>query len=685
IAQKRDGNLTPLHTSTYTVPVKDVSAAKKDLKIEIRSTNGQSILHWSASEPIDGNPDFVSRAGTHLLSEIPDSPKTPTQALYMRGIALQKIGDLERAVKVYDEVLQRDPHYIPALLKEAWLRYQAGDFVQAEQLLVRAKDRDDAGPAVQYALGTVYRAEGRLNLAEDGFWAAVHYGGSPAPALVELGEIEIRKKHYLEAEKLLKRAVAYNPDDAFALADLSVAERLAGKLQDAAEASAKAVEKMPLLPYALAEQFENRHAGEPQANVSGASAYGSEIIMNSDPDNYLAVAAWYHSLGAWKSADAVLKAEARSLPTANASPIRSYYLASDARHEGKAPEAGRYALEAADSRSVAVFPNRLEDYSVLADALQVHPEDSQAKYEMGNFLFAHGRYEQAASLWSEAVSSGFNDSVLFRNLGVYEWHVKHDLQKAAEDYARAIQLSRHEYRLYPDLDEIYEQEGNMSARAELFRNAPSNVLAHDTVQARHIVFLMEQKQYNDALTELAGHTFTPWEGGMAMHSMFVFANLQSGKRELADRRPEQAEKYFRAAMLYPENLGTGEPSKPETAEQLYWLGNALEAEGQHDDAKAAWEHAAGQGKSHSGHCYLFPSLAEEKLGRQDGAKDMLQGCIQAAEQAGASATAIFHAGMAEQHSGNVERAREDFLRVLSIDPLYWQARISLNETGVGGA
>src|SRR6185312_13183841 len=165
IAQKRDVNLTPLHTSTYTVPVKDVSAAKKDLEVEVRSTNGQSMLHWSASDPIDGNPDFVARAGTQLLSEIPDSPKTPTQALYIRCLLLQKIGDLERAVKVYDEVLQRDPPYIPALLKKAWLRYQAGDFVQAEQLLVRAKVRDDADPALQYALGTVYRAQGRLNLA----------------------------------------------------------------------------------------------------------------------------------------------------------------------------------------------------------------------------------------------------------------------------------------------------------------------------------------------------------------------------------------------------------------------------------------------------------------------------------------------------------------------------------------
>ncbi|MGH9586446.1 MAG: DUF5107 domain-containing protein [Acidobacteriaceae bacterium] len=676
IAQKHGINLAPLHDFTYTFPVKDGNAAKKNLEVDVISASGKSILHWSAAEPLDGNPDFVPLAGKRIRTEIPDSPQTPTQALYMRGVLLQEMNNLQGAIKVYKEVLQRDPDYIPALLKEGWLQYQAGSFHEAEQLLIRAKNRDEDDPAVQYALGAIYRAEGRLNLAEDGFWTSIHHGGPPAPALVELGEIEIRRGRYLEAEKLLQRAIAYNPDDAFALADLSVAERQAGKPQDAAKSVAMALEKMPLLPYALAEQFEVNHSTGAQASVTSTAADGWKTIMNSDPENYLAVAAWYHSLGAWKSADDVLQAATTGLPAADISPMVSYYLASDARQQGNASEAERYARTAAASRSVAVFPNRLEDYSILLDALRSHPEDAQAKYEMGNFLFAHSRYKKAASLWREASSSGFNNSVLLRNLGVYDWRVQHDLPKAAEDYTRAIQISPHEYRLYPDLDEIYEQQDNASARAELFRNAPSDVLAQDTVQARRIVFLMEQAKYNDALAALASRTFTPWEGGMAMHSMFVFANLQSGKRKLADHQPAQAEKYFRAAMLYPENLGTGEPSNPDTAEQLYWLGNALEAQGRADDAKTAWKQATGR---QGGRCRLFPALALQKIGDNSTAKMLLGQCIEAAEQPDAHASVIYQAGIAEQHNGNAEQARKDFLRALSVEPLFWEARIALKQ------
>ena len=254
----RTVDLLPLHSESISVPVPDVDAVKHKLAIEVTSAAGERILDWSANEPVDGNPDFVARAGTPSQSEIPDSLQTPIQALYLRGVFLQKSGDLKGALEVYDEVLHRDPDYIPALLREAWYHYQAGSFAQAEQQIARAVHRDETNPEVQYVSGVVDRAEGRFDLAKDGFWTSIHYGGAPAPALVELGEIEIRVKNYSKAAELLRQAVSFNPGDAFALADLSVAERLAGNLEESAAAADKAVDEMPLLPYALAEQFERQ-------------------------------------------------------------------------------------------------------------------------------------------------------------------------------------------------------------------------------------------------------------------------------------------------------------------------------------------------------------------------------------------------------------------------------------------
>ena len=670
-------HLRPLHGEAYTVEVQDVGAAKRNFEVEITSATGQRMLHWSASEPLDGNPDFVPHAGTRMQSEIPDSTQTPTQALYLRGVFLQKVDNMQGALKVYEEVLQRDPGYIPALLSEAWYHYQAGDLVQAEHLVARATNRDETNPEAQYVSGVVYRAEGRLNLAKDGLWKSIHYGGSISPALVGLGEIEIRQKDYSKAVKLLEREVSSHPDDALALADLSVAERLSGEFKDALTAAERADAAMPLLPFALAERFEDQQSLAMKAPPKQVCGSDWKEIMGSDPQNYLAVAAWYHSLGAWRSADLILKVAEADRSTLSISPLVNYYLASDAREEGNPQAADRYARDAAASRTVAVFPNRLEDSSVLQEALQSNPTDPQAKYELGNFLFAHGRYTEAASLWNAAMGEGFDNSVILRNMGVFEWRVTHELSKAANDYDRALSLDPTEYRLYSDLDEIYDEENNMSARNELFLKAPERVLDHDSVRARHILFLMEKKQYEKALAELTGHSFKPWEGGVSIHNLYVVANMQSGRRELANHRPAQAEKYFRDAMCYPENLGTGEPSRPATSEQLYWLGNALEAESKHEQAKESWISAANQGRGSPASCHVFPALAFQKLGEQDEAREMLRSCIRNAEQPNASAGTLFNGGMAELYSKNLARAGEDFQRALVVDPLYWRARIAL--------
>jgi tetratricopeptide (TPR) repeat protein len=673
-------DLVPLHTMAYTEPMQDLQAAKRSLDVEVISPRGETLLHWSASEAPDGNPDFVPHAGTRMESEIQDSVQTPVQALYLRGVFLQKSGNMQGALKVYDEVLQRDPGFISALLRESWYHYQAGEFDRALHDISRAESRDSSNPEARYVSGVIYRAMGRLNAASDALWDSIHYGGPAAPALIELGEIAIRQGSYPEAAKLLKDAIRLNPDDALALADLSVAERLSGHLKDALADAKHANGLMPLLPYALAEQYEDQHALEAESSAPPSAWSDWKKILGSDAENYLAIAAWYHTLGAWQSADLVLKAALEDPSAKPILPMANYYLASDSRRENNLKAAAQYAGASAASKSVAVFPNRLEDCAILQEALQTNPTDPQAKYELGNFLFAHERYEEAASLWSGALRDGFENSVILRNMGEFEWRVAHQLPSAVEDYRRAISLRPSDYRLYSDLDEIYEEEDNMDARSELFTRTPADVLDRDTVRARHVIFLLEKKQFKDALTELANHNFKPWEGGVSFHNLYVTANIQSGRQELASGQPAQAEMYFRNAMQYPENLGTGEPSNPSTAQQLYWLGNALEAENKQEQAHEAWLNAANQGKDSGGSCQVFSATAFQKLGEHNEAREMSQSCRQSAEQPSASAGALFNGGLAEQFSGSMARARDLFRRCLTIDPLYWRARVELLAT-----
>jgi tetratricopeptide (TPR) repeat protein len=242
-------------------------------------------------------------------------------------------------------------------------------------------------------------------------------------------------------------------------------------------------------------------------------------------------------------------------------------------------------------------------------------------------------------------------------------------------------MAPNDYRLYPDLDEIYTDQDDTSARTALFQNAPPAVLDQDTVRARRALLFLEQGKNEDAMALLANHRYKPWEGGVVMHNMFVFTNIAEGKQALQNHHSEAAEASFRKALEYPENLGTGEPSQPDTAEQMYWIGNALEAQGKSAEAKAAWQKAADQGKGKTNVSAVYSALAYQKLGQDEQAQKLLQGCIQPAARPKPSAEDYFAAGTAERYSNNADQARKYFQQALAVDPLLWQARIALKDLG----
>ena len=468
------------------MPVKELQTDPKapldaNLAVEVQSSGGAILARWSSADPVDGNTDFVPAAGAPK-PQAKDPEKMTVEELFLFGLGQEKDGQEEPAHKTYERALARDPGYVPALVKQAWWRYRAADLPGAESSIARAMARNAFDPAVHYAAGVIYRAAGRPTLAADAFWAATHYGGPPAPAFAQLGELSIRRKDYQEAARLLRRALDHNPGDALARTDLAAALRLGGNPEAALTGAGGAHERMPLLPFAVAERWRE------ETIISGgaetAETAGAPLFSRPDAQDYLGVAAWYRGLGDYPSADAVLKRALKDLPASALSPLVYYYLASDARAEQDATGARSFAVEAAAASYHKVFPQRLSDALVLAEAIAQSPVDARAKYYLGNFFFARGRYEDAARLWFQALGEGFDYSVLDRNLGVYAWRVKGDRKSAAGFYAKAIQLAPGDYRLYTDLDEIYAQLGDTAHRADVFARAPAAVLDRDTVRVR---------------------------------------------------------------------------------------------------------------------------------------------------------------------------------------------------------
>ncbi len=676
-------NFAPLATRNFVIPVGNAAAAKKGLDVSVLNSAGKTLLHWSAGAPIDGNPDLKVKAGVRRLNRKPDS-ELSLGALFKRGVSEEKEGRSLGAAQIYNEALKRDPNYVPALLKLATDQYMAADFAGAEQLLERV--HGSGGAQGQYLSGVVYRAAGKLSLANGAFRSSIRLGGTEASALIERGEIAIEQRHFARAEKFLRAALEKNPDDGLALTDLAVALRLGGNLQEASRAAAQAARTMPILPYALAEQWQIETAlGNTTAAAHGRQQFTKTVGYRSQ--GYLEAGEWYRDLRDFTASDVVLQAALKNLPVDEISPLVDYYLAANFWDAGEPHRAAASEADAIKANPDGIFPGRVEDAIVLREALAHNPTDAHAQYFLATFLFAHGHYEEAADLWMKAAAEGFHYAVLYRDLGVYAWKVQGNLSEAVRDYARAIAQSPNDYRLYVSLDEIYSQLGETRQREQLFAGAPPDVLGHDLVRARRLLLNVQERHYDRALDALKGHEFKPWEGGEIMHELYVLANVEKGKEAFVKKHYEAAGASFRAALEYPANLGVGEPEYPQNEQALYWLGRTLEAQGQKAAAQKTWRKAVAEMQSLANEpegrgvrsSQFYGALALDRLGHAGEAARILDAMAGRAAKGRASAYEFYLAGLVENYRRQRTRALADFHRALELDPTLWQARIRLRE------
>jgi len=668
--------LKPLVTSNFSVAVEDLDQARDNLEIEIKDPQGKTVLDWDAREPLDGNANFVSSAGNQPLPQIGDDQLTVEQ-LFIKAQTDEKEGRAAEAASRYGEVLKRDPGYIPALLEVALERYRAADFAPAYASAALALARDPSNGQAAYLAGIIPRRQGKFELAQDLLWKSIHFGGNAGPALQQLGEIAIQQGDFANAEGLLRDALRSSPDDVKVMCDLAASLRGEGKLPEAAGVAGEAEQKMPLFPLVVAEEWMIAEAASSHAAKAAGMAQLWKQTLGYASQNYLEAAAWYRELNLLTSSDFILEAAVQNLSPKDISPLIYYYLAANTRKERQNSAAEAYAAEATAANLAGVFPNRIEDAEVLSEAAAQDPPDPHAAYLLGNFLFAHGRYAEAAQEWSQAMEQGLDDPVLARNLGIYAWKVKKDLAEAGGFFENAIRLAPHDFRLYTNLDEIYARQGATDRREKLWADAPPDVLDHDTVRASKALLLLENRQFDEALDLLKDHHFKPWEGGQVIRDIFVVANLERGRKALAEGNPMEAESAFREALSYPVNLGVGKPDEPSDEAAQFWLGEALAAQGEAEAASEAWSASSRAGAS-DGLSIFYRALNSREMGRTQEAQDGLEQLANAPSKGRTAAEDYYLAGLAARSLNRMEEAKADLQRALELDPGMWPARLELS-------
>ena len=232
--------------------------------------------------------------------------------LFERGQDAHAHGELERALKLYDQAIELRPEFPEAEYQRAIALLALGRLPEAEKGLRRATELHAAWAMPQAALGALLMRLNRFEEAEKHLNRALELDAKTASALVSLADLRLRTKaDHASLESLLERlraATSGNEASAPLWAARGSVERALGDTAQASASLDRALTLDPRNSTALMERAEMRaRAGQFESAVEDARAAQAAGVPHSASASLL-LARIYAQAGKKKAALGVLDA-----------------------------------------------------------------------------------------------------------------------------------------------------------------------------------------------------------------------------------------------------------------------------------------------------------------------------------------------------------------------------------------
>jgi tetratricopeptide (TPR) repeat protein len=181
---------------------------------------------------------------------------------------------------------------------------------------------------------------------------------------------------------------------------------------------------------------------------------------------------------------------------------------------------------------------------------------------------------------------------------------------------KAASIEKREPRLYYELDQYLAwMKVHLPARLAWLTESPETVASREITAGRLARVQALLGRDDDAVETLSRTRFHVWEGESGIHSVYVAARLERGRRLLAKGDAAAALQEFRATADVPSNIEVGQGTGAHRAAVDHHVGLALERLGRKDEATAAFRQSAGvPAVVPEGHYWIGRSL--DKLGRR---------------------------------------------------------------------
>ena len=592
---------------------------ESELSAVVESREGRVLLRYTPTPPTKLE---VPSAATEpwLPEEIQSNDE-----LYITGLHLDQYRHATRHADAYwREALRRDPADSRCNNAMGSWHMRRAEFAEAEKCFRRAIQRltiHNSNPSdgeVFYNLGLTLRYLGRNEEAYASFYKASWNHAWHSAACLALAELDAKKGNWNASVEHLESSLRMNADNLNAR-NLSVV--VLRKLDRGAEANRLLEETLALDP------------------LDSWACHLATNLLPSDNQMLFDLALDYARGGLYPEAAEILERTDRNARDGSV-PALLYALGHTYLQLGNPAAARRAYSEASAVPPDYCFPNRLEEFVVLQEAVSAHPEDARAAYYLGNLLYDRRRHREAIALWEQAARLEPSFSTVWRNLGIGYFNVLGDAELACSAFDKAMQANPADARILYERDQLWKRLGESPERrlAEI-EKYPEMARLRDDLSVELATLLNQTRQHEKALALLKSHKFQPWEGGEGLAlGQYVRANLALGRRALAQGDWLAARRFFEAALRCPENLGEATHPLANRSDVYFFLGSAFEAAGDHASAqqwcgRAARHNGDFQGmsvKSLSEMSY-YNALALKQLNRVGEAEELLRSLLAYAE------------------------------------------------------
>lgn len=628
-------NISP--DKPYIKTVKTGIVRPEDLIFELRTENDELLLSYQSDKPEIKpvpNPAQAAKEPKEISS---------MEQLYLTGLHLEQYRHATyNPLDYYFEALKREPKDSRCNNAVGLLYMRRGQFVKAEpyfRTAVETLTERNPNPydgESYYNLGWSLKMQGRLDEAYDAFFKSTWNAAWQDPAYFAVAQIDSLNKKYETALENAERSLIRNWHNH---KSRQLKATLLRKLGRNEEALKWINDSLTIDKFNLGCRFE-------KYILTNDSSVLEEIynISRVSAHDFIEYALDFATAGFYNEAELLLTEYiAYCKNTENQGdeiyPIVYYVLGYFASQQGNTELALKYYKEASSQNPEKCFPNRIEEVTILQDAIKVNPSDAKAPYYLGNFWYAMRQYPEAIECWEMSAKIDGSFPTVLRNLSLAYYNKLNDKSKALELLEKAFALDSADARILMELDQLYKKTGRShEERLKFLEKHLSLVEQRDDLCIERITLYNQLGQYEKAKELIASRKFHPWEGGEGkITGQYIFCRIELAKKAIAEVRFEEAIQLLNETEFYPHNLGEGKLENAEENDIHYYKGMAYQGLGNKKEAQKHFTLAT-QGSSEPQQAFFYNDQQPDK---------------------------IYYQGLAWRALGNEDKARSRFNKLIS--------------------